>query len=365
MKRSVIFWLTLFLLAQAPLYADPPLGLPPVPIPGDNPQSAVKVKLGDKLFHDKRFSSTGTVACGNCHEKSKVFTDKLKVSEGIKKLTGTRNAPTVVNAAYFTSLFWDGREPSLERQSTQPFLNPVEMNLPNHEPILKIVRSDKAYQELFKEAFGKAGKSITIDEVSKAIAAFERTLVSGDSAFDRWYFSGETAAISDSAKRGFEVFLTQGRCVSCHTVSQTHALFTDSGFHNIGVGFSKIAADLESMAKTYLEAKQQGANVDVTVLTNKNVSELGRFAVTSDITDIGAFKTSTLRNIDRTGPYMHDGSLEKLEDVVDFYNNGGKVKETDPDVPLISGGIRPLDLSDKQKDDLVAFLKTLTSPEYQ
>ncbi|MGH8580231.1 MAG: cytochrome-c peroxidase, partial [Gammaproteobacteria bacterium] len=206
--------------------------------PIDNPQTEAKIKLGDKLFHEKRFSSTGEISCGNCHVREKVFTDALKVSEGIKKLKGTRNAPTVVNAAYFTSLFWDGREPSLERQATQPFLNPVEMNLPNHDPILKIVRRDPEYAQAFKKVFGKVGEAITIKEVTQAIAAFERTLVSGESPFDRWYFGGEKTAISPEAKRGFEVFLTQGRCVSCHAVEQDHALFTDSKFHNIGVGFT-------------------------------------------------------------------------------------------------------------------------------
>ncbi|MGH8602497.1 MAG: cytochrome-c peroxidase, partial [Gammaproteobacteria bacterium] len=180
-----------------------------------------------------------------------------------------------------------------------------------------------------------------------------------------WYFGAEKGAISPEAKRGFEVFLTEGRCVSCHTVEQDHALFTDSKFHNIGVGFTKIGKDVDKMAVTYLQAAQKGESVDIKVLTNQNVSELGRFAVTRKISDLGAFKTSTLRNIAKTAPYMHDGSLESLEDVVDFYNNGGKVEEEDPEVPFLSGGIRPLDLSDEQKADLEAFLKTLTSPNYQ
>lgn len=213
MKAYLLSCFALFLLTSLGSFAAP-LGLPKVPIPSDNPQSEAKIKLGDKLFHEKRFSSTGEVSCSNCHVKEKTFTDGLKVSEGIKKLRGTRNAPTVVNAAYFTSLFWDGREPSLERQATQPFLNPVEMNLPNHDPILKIVRRDPEYAKAFKEVFGKVGEAITINEVTQAIAAFERTLVSGESPFDRWYFGAEKSAISPEAKRGFEVFLTEGRCVS-------------------------------------------------------------------------------------------------------------------------------------------------------
>jgi len=156
-------------------HAATPLGLPPVPVPQDNPITTAKVKLGDKLFHDKRFSSDGSVSCSTCHDQKKAFTDSpLKVSEGIGKLTGTRNAPTVVNAAYMHSQFWDGREPDLEGQSAGPFVNPVEMGLPNHEPILKIVRSDAQYQTLFKQAFGKSGKKITMKEVKYAIASIVR-----------------------------------------------------------------------------------------------------------------------------------------------------------------------------------------------
>jgi cytochrome c peroxidase len=345
--------------------ADPPLGLPPVPVPADNPQSDAKIKLGDKLFHDKRFSSTGEIACSNCHDRPKAFTDSpLIVSEGINKLKGTRNAPTVLNAAYFESMFWDGREPTLEKQSLQPMTNPVEMALPNHEPVLKIVRSDPEYQALFKEAFGKSGEKVTTLEVSQAIAAFERTIISGNSPFDRWHFGGDQKAVSESAKRGFSVFLNEGRCVSCHTVSQTHALFTDSRFHNLNIGFPRIEKDVESLATAFSTAKRKGADVDIAVLANKNTSDLGRFAVSDQWRDMGGFKTSTLRNIDLTAPYMHDGSLKTLEEVVDHYNNGGRLKETDPQPSgFLSGGIRPLNLTEQQKKDLVEFLKTLTSPE--
>lgn len=339
-----------------------PLGLPDVPIPKNNPQTAEKIELGEKLFHDKRFSSTGTVSCATCHEAKKAFTDRLRVSEGINKLTGTRNAPTVINAAYFETLFWDGREPSLERQSTQPFLNPVEMNLKDHQPILDVVHTDPEYVSAFKTVFGTAGKQVTMQQVSMAIASFERTLISGDSPFDRYLFGGDSRALKLSQKRGLNVFLGQGRCVSCHTIEQDHALFTDNRFHNLGIGFKRIRNNVNKTASEFLKSKQQGADIDHAVLITENISELGRFAVTEDVTNIGAFKTSTLRNIELTAPYMHDGSLETLEDVVDFYNNGGRVKETDPVDDFQSGGIRPLNLSDRQKADLVDFMKALTSP---
>jgi cytochrome c peroxidase len=200
--------------------APKPFGLPPVPIPEDNPQTPEKIALGEKLFHDKRFSSTGEVACANCHAPEKAFTDgPLTVSEGIRKLTGTRNAPTVINAAYLETQFWDGRSPSLEDQALHPFLNPVEMGLPDHEPILKIVRTDPEYAGAFETVFGTSGEAITMDEVTKAIAAFERTVVAAESPFDHWYFGGDEAALTAAQKRGFDLFV---RC-SPTTVSTTLA----------------------------------------------------------------------------------------------------------------------------------------------
>lgn len=347
------------------VYAEP-LGLPPVPVPENNPQTVEKIALGDKLFHDKRFSATGEVACSTCHDDDKTFTDSpLKVSEGIHKLKGTRNAPTVVNAAYMKTQFWDGREPDLEGQAGGPPVNPVEMGLKDYEPILKIVRTDAEYQNMFKQAFGKAGEDVTMTEVKQAIASFERTVISGNSPFDRFRYGDDKSAMSESALRGLTVFVGQGRCVSCHTINQTHALFMDNKFHNLGIGFDRIKNDVYEMTKVFSQAKAKGTDVDVAVLTNKNTSDLGRFVVTDDFQNLGSFKTPTLRNVEKTAPYMHDGSLETLEDVVDFYNNGGRVKETDPFNDFQSGGIRPLNLSDEQKSDLVEFMKALTSPEYQ
>lgn len=344
------------------------LGLPPVPVPADNPTTAEKVRLGNILFNDKRFSSTGDVSCATCHDPAKAFTDgPLAVSEGINKLTGTRNAPTVVNAAFFTSQFWDGRRPSLEEQSGDPFLNPIEMNLPSHDAILAIVREDPSYQAMFEEAFALEPAAITMDHVKKAIAAFERTIISGNSPFDRWRYGGDDAAISEQAKRGFDIFMTQGRCVSCHTISETHALFTDNKFHNLGIGFSRIASDKERVVGEFLRVAKTDQAVDEAVLGDAKISEIGRFAVSRELQDIGQFKTSTLRNIAATAPYMHDGSLKTLREVVQFYNttiSPHEDQKQDPN-PFQSGGIKPLNLTEAQIDDLVAFLQTLTSPEYE
>ncbi len=339
-----------------------PLGLPPVPVPADNPITPEKVELGDKLFHDTRFSYTGEVSCATCHDREKGFTDNLPVSEGIRKLKGTRSAPTVINAAYLKTQFWDGREPTLESQSAQPFLNPVEMGLENHEPILKIVRNDPEYLALFKKAFGKTGDEITMVEVEQAIATFERTVIGGNSPFDRYYFGGDKTAMSPAAIRGLEIFIGQGRCVSCHVIEQTQALFTDNRFHMIGVAAHQMPQDLDELSAAVEDVKKRGT--DIAVLSNVKTSSLGRYAVTRDLTDIGAFKTATLRNIALTAPYLHDGSAKTLEEVVQFYNNGGRLEETDPVPELLSGGIRPLNLTPEQEADLVEFLKALTSPEF-
>jgi cytochrome c peroxidase len=344
---------------------DTMLGLPPVPVPEDNPQTAAKIELGDKLFHDERFSSTGDVSCATCHDKEKVFTDSpLEVSEGIKKLTGTRNAPTVVNSVYMKTQFWDGRSPSLEDQALHPFVNPVEMGLKDHEPILEIVRSDPDYVKAFKEVFGKTGEKVTMKEVTQAIAAFERTQVAGNSPFDRWFYGGETDALTASQKSGYEIFINQGRCVSCHVIEQTQALFTDNRFHNIGVGINNIQTEIPRLAGEFLRAEATMSEVDVKVLTDAKTSELGRFAVVRSFDDLGAFKTPTLRNVDATAPYMHDGSVSTLRDAVVHYNNGGVTSEGDPVNDFLSGGIRPLNLTDKEIDDLVAFMEALTSPEF-
>lgn len=352
-------------LSSAGQQQSTPTGLPPVPIPEDNPQTVAKVALGDKLFHDTRFSTTGEVSCSTCHDKAKAFTDSpLKTSEGIEKKTGTRNAPTVVNSAYFATQFWDGRSPSLEDQALHPFLNPVEMGLADHQPILDIVRTDPEYVGMFTEVFGVSGEAVTMDEVTKAIAAFERTQISGDSPFDRWYFGRDKSALTEQQVRGFDLFVNQARCVSCHIVEQTQALFTDNRFHNIGVGINTIQNDVPKLAGNFLEADMNLADVDIEVLSDARTSELGRFAISHGFDDLGSFKTPTLRNVAVTAPYMHDGSVATLRDAVVHYNNGGVTNEGDPVNDFLSGGIRPLNLEEDQIDDLVAFMEALTSPEF-
>ena len=207
------------------------------------------------------------MSCATCHDPNKAFTDSpLVTSEGINKLTGTRNAPTVINAAYYKLFFWDGRSLDMEDQAQHPIVNPVEMGLANHDPVLKIVRTDPEYVAAFRKVFNKEPAQVTMKEVQQAIASFERTIVSGDSPFDRWYFGGDQKAISDQAKRGFDVFLNKGRCVSCHAIEHDQALFTDNRFHNIGVGINRIQNEVRSSRRPSCKAKATGVDVDKAVL---------------------------------------------------------------------------------------------------
>lgn len=227
------------------------------------------------------------------------------------------------------------------------------------------MRSDPDYVTAFNEVFGKTGHQITMREVTLAIASFERTVVAGNSPFDRYFYGGAEDALTEQQIRGFDLFVNQGRCVSCHVIEQTQALFTDNRFHNIGVGINTIQDEIPELAGEFIAADATLSEVDVKVLTDARTSELGRFAVDFTFDGIGAFKTPTLRNINLTAPYMHDGSVETLKDVVIHYNNGGVTDVGDPVNDFLSGGIRPLDLEEEQIDDLVAFMEALTSHEFE
>ncbi len=348
------------------LEKDSNLGLPTLEMPKDNPLTRDKVLLGEKLFNDKRFSSTGKISCATCHVPEMGFTDSpLQVSKGIRDLTGTRNAPTIINSAYNSSQFWDGRSPDLEDQSLHPFVNPVEMGLNDHAPILKIIRTDPEYVKAFKKVFDVSPVEITIRHVVKAIAAFERVIISANSRFDRWYFNGEDV-LSKEEKKGFDVFIGNGRCVSCHVIEYTTALFIDNKFHNVGVGINRVSDDdISRLTGEFLKAIYDQSTVDKKVLSDTKTSELGRFAVTRNIAEVGSFKTPTLRNIALTAPYMHDGSLKTLEEVIDHYNRGGASSDKEKINPYLSGGIRPLNLTQDEKDALTAFMKTLTGKKFE
>ncbi len=310
-----------------PITIEPPSGLPPVPVPADNPPTAETIALGRRLYYDKTLSIDSSIACASCHRPDAGFADPDQFSSGVGGKKGGRQAPTVINTAYFTTQFWDGRAPSLEEQALGPIANPIEM-AHTLEAVQKELSGDASYVADFEKAFGPGG--VTMDRLKKAIASFERTVLSGNSPFDRFMYGGEEEALSESAKRGLEVFRNpeKGNCEVCHAMEEDHALFTDNKFHNLGVG----------------------ANIDGTL------ADQGRFEVTKNEADRGAFKTSGLRNIVDSAPYMHDGSLKTLKEVIDFYIGAGNSNDwRDKD-------LKELDhLTGQERTDLEEFLKSLTA----
>lgn len=332
--------------------ANPLLGLPSLSFPQDNPQTEEKIELGRLLFNDVRFSSNGSISCASCHLKDKAFTDGLKVPKGIYGLTGTRNAPTVINAAFYAELFLDGRAESLESQALGPFLNPVEHGLTDYKKIIAAIRSDTEYSLMFKQVFDISINDVTMGHVVKAIASFERTLIAGNSRFDQYYFGRDHTRLSESEARGLRLFRRKGNCANCHEISFDNALFMDNRFYNIGVGFKHLKSKLDDI----ILSLKAGEKVEDQELTVEQFSELGRFNVTKKIADMGKFKTPTLRNISLTAPYMHDGSMETLEQVVDYYDKGGEHNK------FLDAAIFPLNFTSQEKIDLLAFLKALNSP---
>lgn len=343
--------LTFYLLFSEIVLADKLLGLPPLTIPADNLQTDAKIKLGERLFNDKRLSADGTINCASCHQADKGFSDGLNVAKGIKGQTGTRNAPTVMNAAFYESFFVDGRSKTLETQALAPFLNPIEHGLKDTQALVNKVRSDEGYQQAFKAVFNLSPEEIDSSHIGKAIASFERTLIGGNSAFDRYYFGRDKTQLSDSAARGLRIFRRKGNCANCHEISWNNARFTDNRFYNIGVG----SKALETVLDKILQSQKQGKSIGLLNLTEIQLSELGRFNVTGFSGDIGKFKSPTLRNIALTAPYMHDGSMETLAEVIDYYDTGGHKN------PFLDAAIFPLNFTEQEKQDLEAFLRSLTS----
>ena len=286
-----------------------PLGLPPVPIPADNPPTEETIALGRRLYYDPQLSLDGTISCASCHAPQFAFSDKRSVSTGVGGKTGTRHSPTVINSAYSSLQFWDGRAASLEEQAKGPMANPVEM-AHTLEGVVKKLQADPKYVELFKNAWGT--DQINIDLVAKSIASFERTVIAGDSPFDRFYYGHDSKALSMEAQRGLRIFINakKGDCAVCHTIGKDSALFTDNKFHNLGVG-----AD-----------------------TRGELNDVGRYKETKNDADIGAFKTPTLRNLANRGPYMHDGSFPTVKDALAHYIGGGNWN------PLLDKHIHSLDV---------------------
>jgi cytochrome c peroxidase len=303
-----------------------PLGLPPIPWPKDNPYSKEKAELGLLLYFDKRLSSDGTISCASCHNIQCAYSDCRSIAIGIKNTPGTRHSPTIINAAYLKRLFWDGRVSSLEEQCKGPIANTKEMSLVKdvHEAHLQCaerIKNIQGYRTLFKNIFGH--EVISIDDIAKAIATFERTIISGNSPYDR-YHAGDHSALTQAQIQGFKIFKKVG-CANCHGDFN----FSDERFLNIGVGMDAPKPDT------------------------------GRYAITQQKKDWGAFKVPTLRDVEHTAPYMHDGSLKSLKDVVDYYDKGGIPNQN------LHPLMRPLKLSPEDKQALVSFLKSLNGEGWQ
>jgi cytochrome c peroxidase len=297
-----------------------PLGLKPVPVPADNPMTTEKVELGKQLYFDPRLSCDNTVSCASCHDPKKGWSNSAKFATGVRGQVGGRSAPTIINAAYSDLQFWDGRAKLLEGQALGPIQNPIEMDHKLEECVTKLNKI-KGYRDQFQKVFGS---EVTSENIAKAIAAFERTILSGNAPYDK-FKAGDEKALSASAQRGMKLFFGKAHCSACHSGPS----FTDEGFHNIGVGMKADKPDL------------------------------GRYEVTKVEGDKGAFKTPTLREVARHSPYMHDGSLATLEEVIDHYDKGGITN------PQLDEEIFPLKLTSEEKANLVSFLKEgLSSADY-
>ena len=297
-----------------------PLGLPSVPFPADNPPTAAKIRLGRRLFLDGRLSSSGDLSCATCHQPEQGFTSNdTRTAVGNHGKILRRNSPSLFNVAFAAPFFHDGRQPELDLQPLEALVDPDEMAIPSLAMMVARVKSLPEYETLLEEAFEGPPSA---DRIGQALGSYSRTLLSANSPFDRWYFGGETDAVAAAAKRGFFLFFGEAGCVECHRITQEAALFTDHAFHNTGVA--------------------------------RAGSDLGRYEVTQDPLHRWQFKTPILRNVALTGPYMHNGSLPPLGEVVDFYNRGGFPNEgVDP-------RIQPLGLSEQERADLVEFLESLT-----
>jgi cytochrome c peroxidase len=317
-----------------------------------------RVALGQKLFFEPRLSGNGSVACATCHDPARAFTDGRRVSIGIHGRVGQRNAPTILNALYNKTQFWDGRVATLEQQAALPITNPFEMGSTSVGDAVSRIADDKDYQSQFMQSFGRG---VNEEDMLSAIAAYERTLASFDSPFDH-FIAGDPNAISDSAKRGWELFNTKARCHLCHALTDNQrdaTLFIDNDFHNIGIGIIRHrVVPLAQQAEREL-AQGHLAAIDTAAITSE-MSVLGRFLVTRKESDIASFKTPGLRNLLVTGPYFHDGSMQTLWDVMDHYNKGDGITD-----PWLDKDMQPLALSESEIDDLVAFLASLTSPQYK
>jgi cytochrome c peroxidase len=334
----------------------PPLGLPAVPVPVANRPTVATIHLGRKLFLDRRLSRNGTLSCAMCHVPEQGFTvNELRTAVGFEGRSLRRNAPTLLNVAYAGPYFHDGREPELELQPFDVLTNPDEMAAPSLGALVETVRSLPDYRPLFAKAFGGAA---SVETIGRAIATYLRTLVSARSPFDRFRYGKEARALSESAQRGFALFTGKARCATCHLVRREHALLTDGLFHDTGIAWFAATVGAKRTGPVTVEvAPGESARVPRAVVESVGEPpriDLGRYEATGDPADRFRIKTPSLRNVALTAPYMHDGSISTLREVVVFYNQGAYPHDgLDP-------ALGPLGLDDRDLDDLVALLQSFT-----
>ena len=340
----------------------PPLGLPNIPVPADNPITEHKIDLGKKLFFDRRLSINNTTSCAICHIPDQGFTNnELEKAVGVEGRLGRRNAPTIYNTAYLDRLFHDSREHALETLVWSPLLASNEMAMTSIGHVIAKISKLPDYQGLFEQAFD--GQPAGIETVGQALASYNRVLVSGNSPFDRWYYAEEPNAISDQAKQGFKLFTGKALCSTCHSIGKDAALFTDNKLHNVGLGFFRSMSVAKPEKETMLVAP--GLYLDVVqsfrnTVGLKPLPDVGYYEVTQNPDDRWKYRTPSLRNVALTAPYMHDGSINDLESVIALYNQGGfSQNEKGTLNKTQSHIIKPLGLTEQESKELVAFLNTL------
>ncbi len=333
---------------------QPPLGLPTVIFPKNNPPTAKKIALGRKLFFDRRLSLNDTFSCAMCHVPEQGFGSyEMATSVGVEGRTVRRNAPTLYNVAYMKKLFHDGREDSLAQQAWSPLLAHNEMANPSIGYVINKIKQQDDYKGLFQAAFKRG---VTMETVGMALASYQRSLNSADSAFDRWFYGQQNKALTAKEQQGYHLFIGKAGCAQCHLINKKSALFTDHQLHNTGIGYQQ--SMLKPPKKQRIQiTENQFIEVDSNVIDRVSAAtrtDLGRYEITQNPADRWKYKTPTLRNITLTAPYMHNGQFQTLAEVINFYNQGG-VKNENLD-PLI----KPLHLSTQEQAALLAFLNSLT-----
>lgn len=329
-----------------------PLGLPPLSQPRDNPPTAAKIALGRMLFMDRRLSHNNTLSCAMCHVPEQGFTsNELATAIGVEGSSLRRNTPSLYNVGHVEQLFHDGREFSLENQAWGPLLAAAEMANPSIGYVVEKVRRLPEYRGRFTRAFGRGPDA---DAIGKALAAYQRTLVSGNSRFDRWHYGRRGDALDADEQAGFRLFTGKAGCVACHRIGRHHALFTDHDFHNTGIGYARSMATGERRRVRLAPGLETEVGAAELAAFAAPLPDTGRYEVTLDPDDTWKYRTPGLRNVALTAPYMHDGSLSTLAAVIDFYDAGGI------DNPQRDARLRPLGLTAAEKRQLEAFLGTLT-----